>query len=100
MFARVATYSGDADDLARSFEAACTYQEGAEGFVGAYCCVNRSRAKGLVMTLWETEDALDATAIPADTLRSWATETAGAKTDFVMDYEVIVVREKAAGGAR
>jgi heme-degrading monooxygenase HmoA len=98
MFARVASYSGDADGLVQGFEAVCSYVEETEGFVNAYCCLNRSRAKGLIVTLWESEDALEASALEARQLRSWVSEPAGATVDSVMDYEVAMRAQKA--GAR
>ena len=99
MFVRIATYSGDVDAVIRGIEAACGYLKDSEGFSGAYFGVNRSRGKALSVTLWETEDALDASAIQAHQLRTWATEPIGARTESVMEYEVTTVLEGAGVGA-
>jgi heme-degrading monooxygenase HmoA len=99
MFARVAIYNGDADELVQGFEAVCSYVVETEGFVNAYCCLNRSRAQGLIMTLWESEDALEASALEAHQLRSYATEPSGATVDSVMDYEVAMTVQKSGAGA-
>ena len=88
MFARVATYSGDAEELVRGFDRARDELSQMEGFSQAFFCVDRSSGKALSMTLWETEAALQATAERAHQLRSQATEPSGATTDSVGHYEV------------
>jgi heme-degrading monooxygenase HmoA len=99
MFARVATYTGDVDELVRGFEAARTYLEETEGFSNAYCCVNRHGAKALTITLWKNEQALEASALRAHQLRSWATEAARATTDSVTEYEVAMTAQRAGAAA-
>lgn len=94
MFARVATYTGDVDELVRGFEAARAELEQLEGFSNAYFCVNRDRGKGLTMTLWDTEGALDASAELAHQLRTRATEPAGATTDSVASYDVAMTVQR------
>jgi heme-degrading monooxygenase HmoA len=98
MFARVATYSGDAEELVRGFDGARGELEQMEGFSYAYFCVDRSGGKGLSMTLWETQAALEASAERAHELRSQATQPAGATTDSVAHYEVALTAQ-AAGSA-
>jgi heme-degrading monooxygenase HmoA len=95
MFARVATYTGDADELVRGFEAARGDLEQIDGFSNAYFCVNRASRKALTITLWESEQALEASAERAHQLRTQATQPSGATTDSVMQYEVAMTVQKA-----
>jgi len=95
MFARVATYSGDPEELVRGFERARGELERMEGFSNAYFCLDRDGGKGLSMTLWETEAALDASAERAHQLRSQATQPSGATTDSVTHYEVTLTAQAA-----
>ena len=96
MFARVATYSGDASELVSGFEAARGDVQQLAGFSHAYFCVDRASGKALTMTLWESEQALEASAERAHQLRSRATEPVGATTDSVAHYEVAITVEKEA----
>lgn len=88
MFARVSTYTGETDELVRGFESARDDLAQIDGFAQAYFCVDRSSGKGLTITLWETEQALQASAEQADRLRARATEPSGATIDSVQHYEV------------
>ena len=98
MFARVATYTGDAEALVKGFEAARADLEKLEGFSNAYFCVNREEGKALTITLWESEGALEASAERAHQLRSQATEPSGATTDSVTHYEVAMTVERGRAG--
>lgn len=88
MFARVSTYTGDPDELNRGFESARDDLQQIEGFTQGYFCVDRGSGKGLTITLWENEQALDASAEQAKQLRSRATEPSGATIESVQHYEV------------
>jgi heme-degrading monooxygenase HmoA len=99
MFARVATYTGDADELVRGFEAARGDLEQMEGFSKAYFCVDREGGTALTMTLWESEEALEASAERAHQLRTQATEPAGATTNSVTQFEVALTVQKAGATA-
>ena len=66
-----------------------------EGFSNAYFCVDRGSGKGLSMTLWETEAALEASAERAHQLRSQAIQPSGATTDSVTHYEVALTAQGA-----
>ena len=94
MFARVARYSGDAEELVRGFDGARGELEQMEGFSHAYFCVDRSSGKGLSMTLWETQAALEASAERAHELRSQATQPSGSTTDSVNHYEVVLTARR------
>jgi heme-degrading monooxygenase HmoA len=95
MFARVATYSGDADALVKGFETARSDLERMDGFSNAYFCIDRASGKGLTMTLWESEQALEASAEAAHRLRTRATEPSGGTTDSVAQYEVAMTVHRA-----
>jgi heme-degrading monooxygenase HmoA len=88
MFARVSKYTGDPDELNRGFQTARDDLQQIEGFSQAYFCVDRGSGKGLTITLWENEQALEASAQRAQQLRSQATEPSGATIDSVEHYEV------------
>jgi heme-degrading monooxygenase HmoA len=95
MFARVATYNGDADELVKGFDAARAPLEQIDGFSHAYFCVDRDHSRALTITLWETEEALEASAERAHQLRTQATEPSGATTDSVAQFEVAFTVQKA-----
>jgi heme-degrading monooxygenase HmoA len=99
MFARVATYSGAADRLLEGFGRAQEPLSQADGLVNAYLCINREDGKALTITVWETKDALEASAEQAHQLRSRATEPSGATTDSVTNYEVVLTVEPAKSAA-
>jgi heme-degrading monooxygenase HmoA len=96
MFARVATYKGDADELVKGFDAARAPLEQIDGFSHAYFCVDREHGRALTITLWETEQALEASAEQAHKLRTQATEPSGATTDSVTQFEVALTVGKTA----
>jgi heme-degrading monooxygenase HmoA len=88
MFVRVSTYSGDPDELVRGFDTARSDLQQIDGFSQAYFCVDREGGKGLTITLWDDEQALEASAEQARQLRARATEPSGATIDSVQHYEV------------
>jgi heme-degrading monooxygenase HmoA len=90
MYARVSTYTGDADELVRGFETARSDLQQIGGFTQAYFCVDRASGTGLTITLWESEQALEASAEQANQLRARAAEPAGATIDSVKHYEVAI----------
>lgn len=88
MFARVSTYTGDPDELVRGFESARNDLQEIDGFSQAYFCVDRASGKGLTVTLWNDEQALETSAEQARQLRARATEPSAATIDSVEHYEV------------
>jgi heme-degrading monooxygenase HmoA len=88
MFARVSTYTGDPEELVRGFENAREDLQRIAGFGQAYFCVDRAGGKGLTITLWNDEQALEASAEQARQLRSRATEPSGGTVESVQQYEV------------
>jgi heme-degrading monooxygenase HmoA len=88
MFARVSTYTGEPDELIRGFDRARSDLRQIEGFSQAYFCIDRSGGKGMSITLWDDEQALEASAEKAQQLRAQATEPSGATIDSVQHYEI------------
>jgi heme-degrading monooxygenase HmoA len=88
MFARVSTYRGDGDRLLQGFADVTGPLEAIEGFSRAYFMVDRENGKGLSITVWESEEALNASAAKADELRSRGAEAGGATIESVEHYEI------------
>jgi heme-degrading monooxygenase HmoA len=88
MHARVSTYEGQADELVKGFASVAGPLEDLEGFSVAYFLVDREAGKGVSITLWESEDALAASAERANQMREKATDQAGATIRSVESFEV------------
>ena len=88
MFVRVSTYTGEADGLVSGFESARDDLMKIDGFAQAYFCVDRASGTGITITLWDSEQALQASAEQAQQLRARATQPSGATIDSVAQYEV------------
>ncbi len=88
MHARVSTYEREADGLVRGFDSVRGALEGLDGFSKAYFLVDRAGGRGMSITLWESEDALNASVERANQMREEATEQAGASIQAVDHYEV------------
>jgi len=95
MFARVSTIQGKperVEDGIRNYREQVTPSvQKMAGFKGAYFLVDRKKGKVVSITLWDTEQNLQASAAAADRLRSQASQTAAApKPPVVEIYEVAV----------
>ena len=88
MHARVSTYEGQADELVKGFESVTGPLEGLEGFSKAYFLVDRAGGRGMSITLWESADALAASAERANQMREEATDQAGGSIQSVENFEV------------
>ena len=88
MHARVSTYNGEADELVKGFDAVTGALGELDGFSKAYFLVDRPGGRGISITLWESEDALDASVERANQMRQEATDQAGASIQSVDHYEV------------
>ena len=88
MHARVSTYTGEAEALLDGFQAATDPLEKIDGFSQAYFLVDRANNKAISITIWETEDALLASAAKADELRKGATAPSQSTIDSVEHYDV------------
>ena len=100
MHARVSTYEGSADRLdegIRGFERTTDALRQLDGFEGAYLLVDRAAGRALSVTLWSSEEAVQASAERANQMRSEATSPAGITIESVDTYEVAMQVEASAG---
>ena len=92
MWARVSRLMGSReqiDDLLRNVrETVIPALKQMAGFQGAYFLVDRSSGASMSVTLWESEDALQASEEAANKLRGDAAQAAAAGTPVVERYEV------------
>jgi heme-degrading monooxygenase HmoA len=97
--ARVSTYEGDVDRLIEGFERQVDLVRGLEGFAHAYLLVDRAGGRAMIVALWDSAEALDATASRAAHLREEASEAAAATVGSVDSYEVAfdVARDAGSG---
>jgi heme-degrading monooxygenase HmoA len=95
VFARVSRYRGGAGRLREGFEAATGELEQMEGFSHAYFLTNREHSRAMSITLWQSEEALTASAERAHQMRTQATEPAKATIESVESYEVMLTVEAA-----
>lgn len=95
MYARVSRYSGDADGLAKGFQAITDELSQLEGFVQAYFLTDRHSSRAVSFTLWDNKDALDASAAAAHQMRTRATEPSSATIDGVESFDVVLTARPA-----
>jgi heme-degrading monooxygenase HmoA len=88
MFARVSTYRGDGDRLMQGFADVSGPLEAIDGFSHGYFMVDRESGKGMSITIWDSEEALKASAAKADELRSQGAQAGGAQIESVESYEI------------
>jgi heme-degrading monooxygenase HmoA len=88
MHARVSTYRGDSDRLLEGFEDVRDSLAAVDGFSHAYFLVDRESGKGMSITIWESEDALNASVAKADELRRQGAEASGSEIESVQHYEI------------
>ena len=96
MFARVTTTRGQAkrEDVERVIQQQLIPQvKDIPGFKGAYWLRDEKTGKGLAITLWESEDALNVSAAPAGQLRTKSTSDLGIEVESVESFEVIKTAE-------
>lgn len=92
MFARVTTTRGQAKraDVVRVIQERLIPQvKDMRGFKGAYWLRDEKTGKGLAVTLWESEDTLNASAGPVGQLRTQSTSELGIEIESVESFEVI-----------
>jgi heme-degrading monooxygenase HmoA len=85
--ARVSKYEGDVDRLLDGFERQADLVRRLEGFAHAELLVDREAGTAMIVTLWDSEQALRASASRAAHLREEAAQTAGATIRWVENYE-------------
>ncbi len=91
MWARVSTYqfpSENVDETIDQFnEALGSLAE--PGLKRAELLVDRQSGRGMTITVWESEDALQASVEAANRIRSGAADAAGASILDVQQYELV-----------
>ena len=93
MHARATTLRGQpdrVDEAIHQYEAALTMFREIPGNRGAFLLIDRTAGKGIGVTLWESEQAVEASRERADELRQQAAEQAGGEIASVEEYEVAV----------
>jgi heme-degrading monooxygenase HmoA len=92
MFARVSTYEGRPEQLdemhQEGMEHVLPALEMQDGFSGGLVLADRQSGKMLVVTLWESEQALDATEDASHWLRIFGAQSGGGTISSVQRYEV------------
>jgi heme-degrading monooxygenase HmoA len=88
MHARVSTYRGDGDRLLAGFADVSEPLEAIDGFSHAYFMVDRESGRGMSITIWNSEEALQASAAQADELRSKGAAAGGGEIVSVEHYEI------------
>ena len=91
MHARVSTYRFPPDGLdeaVREFEDAVPKVQEMEGNKGAVLLVDRASAKGMTITYWESEQAMQGSTAAADEVREGTASAAGGSIESVEGYEV------------
>jgi len=87
MHARLSTYRGQADELSKGFEAQTGALEQLDGFKAAYFGASDS-GKAFSLTLWESEEALEASAERANQMRTSVAQPSGAEIESVDHFEI------------
>lgn len=89
MHARVSSYqASDPQRLVEGFESVSGALEQVDGFSHAYFMVDRDSGKALSITIWDSEDALNASVAKADELRKQGTQSSATMIESVQHYEI------------
>ena len=90
MFARVSAYHADEDSqkLMTAFQETIGPLQVVEGFSHAYFLIDKDTGRAVSMTIWESEDAIGASAAGAEERRDRRAEISGASVDSVDHFEV------------
>jgi heme-degrading monooxygenase HmoA len=102
MFARVSTYQGPPEQLDQGInharERILPAVRNIAGFSGVFFLADREIGKALTVTLWESEQAMQASEEEANRLRRESAEAAGERVEAVERYEVPILEVRLAGG--
>ena len=93
MFARVTTYHADEDTdrLLEGFKATIGSLQLVDGFSHGYFMVEPNNSAAISMTVWDSEEAMVASAESAGERRQQRVETGGASIVSVDTYEIGVI---------
>jgi heme-degrading monooxygenase HmoA len=98
MHARVSTYqASNPDGLIEGFKNVGPDLERMDGFSHAYFMVDPASGKAMSITIWETEEALNASVAKADELRKRGTQPSGTEIRSVEHYAIPVTAGAVAG---
>jgi heme-degrading monooxygenase HmoA len=94
MFARVSTFQGSAEAVDEGIkvaeEQALPGAKELEGFKGMLMLVDRATGKSIAVTLWESEEAMNASVEAANKIRGDFASAAGGEIVSVEQYEVAI----------
>jgi|SRR5215216_3937317 len=96
MFARVSTYQGETDRLLEGFRRTTEPLSQLEGFYRAHFLIDAAAGRAMTITLWDSEEAMAASADWASRAREHAAHDSGATIESVNSYEVPLTAERAA----
>ncbi len=89
MHARVSSYqANDPQRLVEGFQSVSDALDQVDGFSHAYFMVDRESGKALSITIWDSEDALNASVAKADELRKQGTQSSATTIESVQHYEI------------
>jgi heme-degrading monooxygenase HmoA len=94
MFARVSMYQGATERLLEGFRRTTEPLSQLDGFERAYFLTDASSGQAMTVTLWDSEDAVAASADWADRAREHAAHDSGATIESVHTYEVALTAER------
>ena len=93
MFARVSTYEGRPEQLDEmhheGVEHVLPALEMQDGYSGGLVLADRQSGKVLAVTLWESEQAMNATEDASHWMRIFSAESGGGTVNSVQRYEVL-----------
>ncbi len=91
MYARVSTFQESPGQAEQAVGGPVPPEvQSLDGFKGAYALLNRTSGKALLITLWETEEAMQASTEVANRIRQAMVDEAGATAPAMVDmYEVV-----------
>jgi len=94
MFARVSTFQGSPERVDEGIkiaeEQALPAAKALEGFKGMLMLVDRDTGNSIAVTLWESEEAMNASVEAANKIRGNVASAAGEQIVSVEQYEVAI----------
>ena len=93
MFARVAVYEipgHRTEEAIESFREAIGHISGMDGLKEVYMLVSPESDRALTMSVWERQDAMEASRVTASRLRNDAAKAVDGSVQSVIEYEVAV----------